>query len=77
MRDPMAAATATARSQVAIDLGALGGTRTPSFRSVDSCAGIRTRSGPFVTSAASLPAVHVSPENRMPSVRVAPSVAPG
>jgi hypothetical protein len=36
----------------------------PTFCSVDSSAGIRTRSGPFVTSAASLPVIHMSPKSR-------------
>ena len=37
--------------------------RTPTFRSVDSCAGVRTRSDQSVTSGALLSAVHVSPKN--------------
>jgi hypothetical protein len=39
-------------------------TRTPTFRSVDSCADIRTGSDQSVTSAAFLSAVHVRPESQ-------------
>ena len=46
-------------------------------KSIDSCAGVRTRSERFVTSGAVLPAVHVSPEKREAVVRVASSMAPG
>jgi hypothetical protein len=45
------------------DGGALGGTRTPTFRSVDTSVGVRPRSDQFVTSGLSLPVVHMGPEH--------------
>ena len=39
------------------------GTRTPAFRSVVPCAGIRTRSDQYVTSGSSLPVVQLGPEH--------------
>jgi hypothetical protein len=47
----------------ACELGALGGTRTPNHRSVDSRVSVRTRSDWFVTSGSSLPIVRIGSEH--------------
>ena len=52
-----------ARSEAAVDLGGLGGPRIPSLLTLDSCAGIRTRSDQSVTSGSSLLLVQAGPNH--------------
>ena len=73
---PRAAKSPLPGGQRACELGALGGTRTPTFGSVDSCAGIRTRSDLFVTSGAALLVVHAGPKHQKVVHPCGSSVAP-